>query len=57
MNKNREIKNAIPESIIIKPPGAELALDPKTGKPLIAEDALMPYEFLDEIIQELKALE
>ena len=25
-------------------------IDPKTGKPLIAEDALMPYEFLDEII-------
>lgn len=50
MNENREIKNAIPESIILKKPGAELAIDPKTGKPLIAEDALMPYEFLDEII-------
>ena len=50
MNKNREIKNAIPESIILKRPGAELAIDPKTGKPLCAEDALMPYEFLDEII-------
>ncbi len=50
MNKNREEKNAIPEAIILKKPGAELAIDPKTGKPLIAEDALMPYEFLDEII-------
>lgn len=50
MNNNREIKNAIPESIILKRPGAELAIDPKTGKPLCAEDALMPYEFLDEII-------
>ncbi len=50
LNSNREIKNAIPESIILKKPGAELAIDPKTGKPLIAEDALMPYEFLDEII-------
>jgi len=50
MNKNREIKNAIPESIILKPPGAELAIDPKTGKTLLAEDALMPYEFLDEVI-------
>ncbi len=50
LNKNREEKNAIPESIILKKPGAELAIDPKTGKPLIAEDALMPYEFLDEII-------
>ena len=50
MNENREEKNAIPEVIILKKPGAELAIDPKTGKPLIAEDALMPYEFLDEII-------
>ena len=50
MNENREKKNAIPEAIILKKPGAELAIDPKTGKPLIAEDALMPYEFLDEVI-------
>lgn len=50
MNNNREVKNAIPQAVIDKKPGAELAIDPKTGKPLIAEDALMPYEFLDEII-------
>ena len=50
LNENRTEKNAIPEAIILKKPGAELAIDPKTGKPLIAEDALMPYEFLDEII-------
>jgi NAD+ synthetase len=50
MNKNREVKNVIPESIILKRPGAELAIDPKTGKTLCAEDALMPYEFMDEII-------
>ena len=50
LNANREQKDAIPESIILKKPGAELAIDPKTGKPLIAEDALMPYEFLDEVI-------
>ena len=50
MNENRLKKNAIPEAIILKKPGAELAIDPKTGKPLIAEDALMPYEFLDEVI-------
>lgn len=50
LNENREIKNAIPEAIILKRPGAELAIDPKTGKTLCAEDALMPYEFLDEII-------
>ena len=50
LNANRKEKNAIPEAKILKNPGAELAIDPKTGKPLIAEDALMPYEFLDEII-------
>ncbi len=50
MNENRTYKNAIPESIIQKPPGAELAINPETGKTLLAEEALMPYEFLDEII-------
>ena len=50
LNKNREVKNAIPESVILKRPGAELAIDPNTGKTLCAEDALMPYEFMDEII-------
>lgn len=50
LNANRPVKNAIPESVILKRPGAELAIDPKTGKPLIAEDALMPYPFLDEVI-------
>ncbi|MDY6311020.1 MAG: NAD(+) synthase [Cyanobacteriota bacterium] len=50
MNENRKVKNAMPQSIIDKKPGAELAIDPKTGKPLVAEDALMPYEFLDEVI-------
>lgn len=50
MNENREVKNAIPEAVILKKPGAELAIDPNTGKPLVAEDALMPYEFLDEVI-------
>ena len=50
MNKNRDKKNVIPENIILKRPGAELAINPKTGKPLIAEDALMPYEFMDEVI-------
>jgi len=50
LNENRAEKNAIPEAIILKKPGAELAINPKTGKPLIAEDALMPYEFLDEVI-------
>lgn len=50
MNENREQKNVIPQSIIDKRPGAELAINPKTNKPLLAEEALMPYEFLDEVI-------
>lgn len=57
MNKNRKTKNAIPEAILIKPPGAELAINPKTGKPLLAEEALMPYEFLDEVIWRLENLQ
>jgi len=56
LNKNRLQRNAIPEAVLRKPPGAELAIDPKTGKPLLAEDALMPYEFLDEVIWRLENL-
>lgn len=56
MNENRDLKNAIPQSIIDKRPGAELAINPKTGKPLLAEEALMPYEFLDEIIWRVENL-
>jgi len=55
MNKNRPQKDAIPEVIIAKPPGAELAIDPKTGKPLVAEDALMPYQFMDEVIWRIES--
>lgn len=43
-------KAVIPESVILKPPGAELVINKDTGKPLTAEEALMPYEFLDEVI-------
>ena len=57
MNKNAPIKNAIPEAVLLKPPGAELAINPKTGKPLLAEEALMPYEFLDEVIWRLENLQ
>ena len=56
MNMNREQKNAIPQSVIEKRPGAELAINPKTGKPLLAEEALMPYEFLDEVIWRVENL-
>ncbi len=50
LNKNRKIKNVIPQSVLEKPPGAELKINPKTGKPVYAEEDNMPYEFLDEII-------
>lgn len=56
MNKNRPQKNAIPEVILEKPPGAELKIDPKTGKAMTAEDDNMPYPFLDEIIWRLENL-
>lgn len=54
MNKNRFQKNAIPESVLKKSPGAELAINKKTGKLLLAEEALMPYEFMDEVIFRLE---
>ncbi len=57
LNKNRMNKNAIPEAVIQKRPGAELAINPKTGKPLLAEEALMPYEFLDEVIWRVENLQ
>lgn len=50
LNRTREIKNAIPQAILEKPPGAELKINPKTGKSVCAEEENMPYEFLDEII-------
>lgn len=56
MNKNRIQKNAIPQAVLKKPPGAELAINPQTGKPLTAEEALMPYEFLDEVIWRIENL-
>ncbi len=56
LNSNRLQKDVIPRSVITKRPGAELAIDPKTGKPLLAEDALMPYEFLDEVIWRIENL-
>lgn len=46
----------IPKSILAKPPTAELALNPKTGETLRAEDALMPYAFMDEVILRLEDL-
>ncbi len=50
LNKYRENRNVIPQSILEKPPGAELKINPKTGKTVCAEEDNMPYPFLDEII-------
>ncbi len=50
LNKTREKKNAIPQSVLEKPPGAELKINAKTGKSVCAEEENMPYEFLDELI-------
>lgn len=47
INRNGEI---IPNEIILKKPTAELEFDKDKGKFLYAEEALMPYEFLDEAI-------
>ncbi|MCD7878527.1 MAG: NAD(+) synthase, partial [Candidatus Gastranaerophilales bacterium] len=50
LNETGDKKNVIPRSILEKPPGAELKINPKTGKTVCAEEENMPYEFLDEII-------
>jgi len=50
LNANRSIQNVIPEAVITKPPGADLRVDPKTNRLVTAEEDLMPYPFLDEII-------
>ena len=50
LNNSRPEKNVISSSILEKPPGAELKINPLTGKSVCAEEENMPYEFLDEII-------
>ncbi|MDH4379652.1 MAG: NAD(+) synthase [Vampirovibrionales bacterium] len=58
LNAKARLKGAIepiPEAILTKPSGAELAIDPKTGRHLTAEDALMPYELADELIWRVEA--
>jgi NAD+ synthase/NAD+ synthase (glutamine-hydrolysing) len=49
-------RNALPDSVIAKPSGADLKKDPITGKLVTAEEDLMPYEFADEIIWRIEAL-
>ncbi len=50
MNLNRPEKNAIPENTIVKPSGAELSINPETGKSITADEANGPEAFRDEII-------
>jgi NAD+ synthetase len=56
LNRYGNTPHAIPEAIITRPSGADLAIDPATGKLLTAEDALMPYVVSDEIIWRLEVL-
>lgn len=56
MNAHRAVKDALPLAVIERPSGADLAVDPATGELVKAEDALMPYEFADEIIWRIEAL-
>ena len=53
---NKKRGNVIPENILKKPPMAELAINPKTGEILKAEEALMPYPFMDEVIFRLEEM-
>ncbi len=40
----------IPPAMVERPSGADLAINPATGKLMLAEEALMPYAFADECI-------
>ncbi len=57
LNEHSPVPNRIPARTISKPSGAELAINPETGEALTAESALMPYEFADEIIWRIEALQ
>jgi NAD+ synthase (glutamine-hydrolysing) len=46
----------IPVGVLERPPSADLRLDPATGQPVVAESALMPYAFADEVIWRIEVL-
>ncbi|MGE0200889.1 MAG: NAD(+) synthase [Candidatus Melainabacteria bacterium] len=50
LNGHRERRNVIPQRIIDRKPGADLRRNAETGELVHAEEDLMPYLFLDEII-------
>ncbi len=55
LNTHHTTKNVIPEAVVERPSGADLAVNPETGKLLTAEEALMPYEVIDELIWRIEA--
>jgi NAD+ synthase (glutamine-hydrolysing) len=62
LNENRPAhvkrpRQVMPDRIITKPSGADLKQDPATGKLVTAEEDLMPYEFADEVIWRIEALQ
>jgi NAD+ synthetase len=55
MNEHHAVKDVIPQAVVERPSGADLAVNPETGKLLTAEEALMPYEVIDELIWRIEA--
>jgi len=55
LNLNRPVKNVIPDHTIIKPSGAELAINTK-GKTVTADEVNGPESFRDEIIWRIENL-
>ncbi len=52
---NQQFGGIIPHNVVERPSGADLAINPETGKLLTAEEALMPYEVIDELIWRIEA--
>ncbi len=55
MNQHHAVKGVIPQAVVERPSGADLAVNPQTGQLLTAEEALMPYEVIDELIWRIEA--
>ncbi len=56
LNAQGRWPNALPLSVVERPSGADLAVNPETGQLLSAEEALMPYAFADEVIWRIETL-
>jgi NAD+ synthetase len=52
---NQQRGGVIPQAVVERPSGADLAVNPQTGQLLTAEEALMPYEVIDELIWRIEA--